>query len=145
MRRFWVALVLGLVLVPQLAGCSRTPPEESLRRTIGQMQAAIEQRDAVTLADGLAQDFIGPDGMDRKGAQRLAQLVFFRNRDVGVTLGPLDIAMVEGGATVTCTAALTGGSNALLPTSGQVYDVTMQWRQDGDAWELVNAEWAEKL
>ncbi|MCC8363293.1 nuclear transport factor 2 family protein [Lysobacter sp. A6] len=141
MRRFWMALVLGFML----AGCSRTPPEESLRRTIGQMQAAIEKRDAVTLADGLAQDFIGPNGMDRKGAQRIAQLVFFRNQNVGVTLGPLDIAMVEGGATVKCTAAMTGGNTALLPTSGQMYDVTMQWRQDGDSWELVNAEWTEKL
>lgn len=141
MRRFWMALMLGFVLV----GCSRTPPEEALRRTIAEMQAAIEKRDAVTLADGLAQDFIGPNGMDRKGAQRLAQLVFFRNQNVGVTLGPLDIAMVEGGATVRCTAALTGGNTALLPTSGQMYDVTMQWRQDGDSWELVNAEWTEKL
>ena len=141
MRRFWMALMLGFVLV----GCSRTPPEEALRRTIAEMQAAIEKRDAVTLADGLAQDFIGPNGMDRKGAQRLAQLVFFRNQNVGVTLGPLDIAMVEGGATVKCTAAMTGGNTALLPTSGQMYDVTMQWRQDGDSWELVNAEWTEKL
>jgi hypothetical protein len=141
MRRFLQCLAIVLAL----AGCARTPPEESLRRTIGEMQAAIEKRDAVTLADGLAQDFIGPNGMDRKGAQRLAQLVFFRNQQVGVTLGPLDIAMVEGGATVKCTAGLTGGSGALLPTSGQVYDVTMQWRLDGDAWELVNAEWSEKL
>ena len=75
MRRFLQCLALVLAL----AGCSRAPPEESLRRTIAEMQTAIEKRDAVTLADGLAQDFIGPNGMDRKGAQRLAQLVFFRN------------------------------------------------------------------
>jgi ketosteroid isomerase-like protein len=142
MTRILQSAVLALMLV----ACSRTPPEESLRRTIGQMQAAIEKRDAVTLADGLAEDFIGPDGMDRKGAQRLAQLVFFRNQEVGVTLGPLDIQLQEGGATVACTAALTGGGNAsLLPSSGQVYDVTMQWRQDGDDWELVNAEWSPKI
>ena len=141
MRRFLQCLAIVLAL----AGCSRTPPEESLRRTIAEMQTAIEKRDAVTLADGLAQDFIGPNGMDRKGAQRLAQLVFFRNQNVGVTLGPLDIAMVEGGATVKCTAGLTGGNTALLPSSGQMYDVTMQWRRDGDDWELVNAEWSEKL
>lgn len=141
MRRFMQVLVLGLAL----AGCSRTPPEESLRRTIEGMQAAIEKRDAVTLADGIAEDFIGPDGMDRNGAQRLAQLVFFRNQQVGATLGPLDIRMQEGGASVTCTAAMTGGNTAMLPTSGQVYDVTTQWRQDGDDWELVSAEWEARL
>lgn len=141
MHRFLQVLLLGLAL----AGCSRTPPEESLRRTIEGMQAAIEKRDAVTLADGIAEDFIGPDGMDRNGAQRLAQLVFFRNQQVGATLGPLDIRMQEGGASVTCTAAMTGGNTAMLPTSGQVYDVTTQWRQDGDDWELVSAEWEARL
>ena len=141
MRRF--LQVVAMVLV--LAGCKGTPPEESLRRTIAQMQAAVEKRDAATLADGIAQDFIGPDGMDRKAAQRLAQVVFFRNKQVGVALGPLDIQLQPGGATVHCTAAMTGGDNTLLPTSAQVYDVTMQWRQDGDEWELVSAEWAEKI
>ena len=40
---------------------------------------------------------------------------------------------------------MTGGSGGLLPQSGQVYDVTTGWRQDGDEWELVTAEWKEKL
>lgn len=137
-------LMLLLVFAFVLAACSRTPPEESLRRTIGQLQASIEKRDAEDLADGIAEDFIGPDGMDRKAARRLAALIFFRNKQVGVTLGPLEIEMVQGGATVHCTAALTGGSG-MLPTSGQVYDVTSQWRQEGDEWKLVSAEWEPKL
>jgi hypothetical protein len=141
MRRFLQAVAMVLLL----ASCSRTPPEEALRRTIGQMQTAIEQRDAGTLADGIAQDFIGPDGMDRKAAQRLAAVVFLQNRNVGVTLGPLDIKLQPGGAVVRCTAALTGGDSALLPTSGQVYDVTMQWRQSGSDWQLVSAEWSPKI
>ena len=139
--RFLLMLFFAFVL----AGCSRTPPEESLRRTIGELQGSIEKRDAEDLADGIAEDFIGPDGMDRKGARRLAALIFFQNKDVGVTLGPLDIQMVQGGATVHCTAMLTGGGSAMLPTSGQVYDVTSQWRQDGDDWKLVSAEWEAKL
>ena len=141
MRRF-LTLVAILLL---LAGCSRTPPEQALRRTIEQMQSAIEERDAATLADGVAQDFIGPDGMDRKAAQRLVAVVFLQNKQIGVTLGPLDIKLQPGGATVRCTAAMTGGDSALLPTSGEVYEVTTQWRQDGDDWELVSAEWEPKL
>ncbi|KGQ19057.1 hypothetical protein LF41_149 [Lysobacter dokdonensis DS-58] len=141
MKRF--LQVAAMVLV--LAGCARTAPEESLRRTIGEVQTAIEERDAGAVADGIAQDFIGPGGMDRKAAQRLAAVVFLQNRKVGVTLGPLDIKLQPGGATVKCTAALTGGDSALLPTSGQVYDVTSTWRQDGDDWELVSAEWEPRL
>jgi len=43
------------------------------------------------------------------------------------------------------TAALTGGSGGMLPTSGQMYDVSTDWRQNGDEWELVAAEWTPKL
>ena len=60
-------------------------------------------------------------------------------------MGPLDIAMREGGATVKFTAALTGGSGGMLPESGQMYDVSTDWRQNGDEWELVAAEWTPKL
>jgi hypothetical protein len=128
-----------------LVACSRTPPEQALRRSIDAMRLAVESRDASALADGVAQDFIGPEGMDRTAVRRLAQVVFLRNRSVGATVGPLDIAMREGGATVKFTAALTGSTGGLLPQSGQVYDVRTDWRQNGDEWELVAAEWTPKL
>jgi len=128
-----------------LAACSHPAPEAALRKEVDAMRAAVEARDAGDLSDGIAKDFIGSEGMDRKGATRLAQVVFLRNRDVGVTMGPLDIAMREGGATVKFTAALTGGAGGMLPESGQVYDVSTDWRQNGDEWELVAAEWTPKL
>ena len=141
MRRLLAAMALCLLF----AACSRTPPEEALRATIDTMHAAVEAREMGPLSEGLAQDFIGPGGMDRTAARRLAQVVFLQNRDIGMTMGPLDVAMREGGATVRFTVAMTGGSGGLLPTSGQVYDVRTDWRQDGDEWELVAAEWNEKL
>ena len=107
---------LALVLAPvffMLAACSGTAPEEALRRDVDAMRAAVEARDAGAVSDGLAEDFIGPQGMDREAARRLAQVVFLRNRKVGVTLGPLDVAMREGGATVRFTAALTGDKSTL--------------------------------
>jgi len=134
-----------LALCMVLAACAKTPPEQALRRTIDDMHAAVEARDVSGLSDGIARDFIGSGGMDRTAARRLAQLVFLRNQKVGMTVGPLDIAMREGGATVRFTAAMTGGSGGLLPQSGQVYEVRTDWRSDGDEWELVAAEWNEKL
>ena len=136
-------LLVPMLLV--LAACSHPAPEEALRKEVDAMRTAVEARDVGEIADGIAEDFIGPEGMDRTGAKRLAQLVFLRNRDVGVTMGPLVIAMREGGATVKFTAALTGGSGGMLPASGQVYDVRTDWRQNGDEWELVAAEWTPKL
>ena len=69
-----------------LTGCDRTPPEQALRSTMREMQVAIEQRNVSALDDALAEDFIGPGGLDRTGARRMAQAMFLRYRDVGVNL-----------------------------------------------------------
>ena len=83
--------------------------------------------------------------MDRKDVRRLAQLVFMRNRDIGATLGPLQVSIQGEHATARFNAALTGGSGALLPDSAQVYEVTTGWRMRDDAWELVSAEWTPRM
>ena len=124
-----------------LAGCARTPPEQALRERVGALEAAVDARDAGALRGVLADDFIGPGGMDGAGARRLAQGMFLRYRDIGTRLGPLDVQLRERHATVRFDAVVTGGVGALLPQSGQVYDVTTAWRLEGDDWRLVSAEW----
>jgi hypothetical protein len=127
-----------------LSGCARTPPEERLRDAIGETQAAIEQRNVSALEDVLADDFIGPGGLDRGGVRRMAQAIFLRYRDFGLTLGPLDVDVREQHATVRFTAALIGDAG-MLPDSGQVYDVETGWRLDNNEWRLVNASWKPRL
>lgn len=137
-RTFALAfLVAGM----SLAGCVRTPPEQALRERVGALEAAIDARDAGALHGILADDFIGPGGMDDAGARRLAQGMFLRYRDIGTRLGPLDVQLEERHATVRFDAVVTGGAGTLLPQSGQVYDVTTAWRLEGDDWRLVSAEW----
>ena len=135
---------MSLVLVGVLAACARTPPEQQLRENVASLQSAIEKHDGPAVQDVLADDFIGPEGLDRDGARRLAQAMFLRYRDVGVTLGPLDIEMRPEHAIVRFTAALTGGAGA-LPESGQVYDVETSWRMEDGDWRLVNAAWKPRL
>ena len=144
-KRTWGRVVFWLTTCSLvLASCARTPPEELLREAVGEAQAAIEQRNVSALDDMLADDFIGPGGLDRSGARRMAQAIYLRYRDVGLTLGPLDLEVREQQATVRFTAALTGGAG-MLPESGQVYDVTTGWRLDEGEWQLVNANWKPKL
>ncbi len=138
MTRIFQVAVLAILL----AACNRTPPEQALRNRIDALQQAIESRDGAEIREALADDFIGPDGLDRDGARRLAQGLFLRNQQIGVVVGPLDVEMQQDHATVHCTAALTGGSGNLLPDSGQVYDVTSGWRlEDGD-WQLTSIKWS---
>ncbi len=131
-----------LVTVAMLACCASTAPEEALRARVAALEAAVDARDAGALGDFLADDFIGPGGMDDTGARRLAQGMFLRYRDVGTRLGPLAVELQDRHATVRFDAVVTGGAGALLPQSGQVYDVTTAWRLEGGEWRLVSAEWS---
>lgn len=129
-----------------LAGCTRTPPERALRERIDLLQRNIDARDASGIADLLAEDFIGNDGLDRRGAQRMAAGVFLRYRSVGVVFGPLELRMHgDTRATVTLTVAATGGAGGVVPRDAQVYDVTTGWRNGGDGWEMTSAQWSPRL
>lgn len=132
---FWVGL----------AGCGRPPPEQALRERIDLLQRDINARRADAIADVLAEDFVGNDGMDRRQARRTAAALFLRYRKVGARFGPLRVEMRgDGRATVRFTAVLTGGEG-ILPDEGQLYEVTSGWRLDDGDWRLVSAEWAGRL
>ena len=133
--------VLVAMLCAMLAGCSRTPPEEALREAMEGVHAAIEGKDARGLAGFLAEDFIGPGGLDRDGARRLAALHFIQHGSVGVLPGPLDIELQDAHARVRFSAVLSGGSGRLLPDSARAWQVDTGWRLvDGD-WLMTSADW----
>ena len=134
-----------LLLCVFAAGCARTPPEQALREAVVGLQAAVEARDARDVAGFLAEDFIGPGGLDREGARRLAALHFMRHGDVGVHPGPLDIELRDAHARVRFSAVSSGGSGRLLPDSARAWQVDTGWRLvDGD-WRMTSADWTPAL
>jgi len=141
------ALILLLACcVAALPACRRAAPEQRLRDTVAELQQAIDGRDAKAVEAVLADDFVGNDGLDRVAVRRLAAAIFLQHREVAVRLGALDVVLTDADhATVTFTAAVSGGSGGLLPDSAQIYDVRTGWRlQDGD-WRMTTAEWTPKL
>lgn len=134
------------VCVLALAACARHTPESALRQTISDVREAIEARDASAIESHFADDFIGPDGMDRQTAKRLAVGLFARNRDIAAGFGPLELQLRgTGHATVLFTAVVTGGSGGLLPENAQVHDVRTGWRFDDGRWQLTSVEWQPKF
>ena len=131
---------MGLLLV--VSACSRSDPEQAVRAQVDALQQAIDARDAGAVEDLLAEDFIGNEGMDRRGAKQLAAGVFLRHREIGARLGPVTVELRgEREAIARFSVLATGGSGGLLPEQGQVYQVQTGWRlQDGD-WKLLNASW----
>jgi len=136
---------MALAIVGCACACARTPPEQALRDTIAQLQRDIGARDADAVTSVLADDFVGNEGMDRRGARRLAAGTFLRYREVGAKLGPLQVEMRgDRHATVRFTAAISGGAG-LMPQDAQMYQVTTGWRLvDGD-WMVTSAEWTPAL
>ncbi|GAA4865627.1 nuclear transport factor 2 family protein [Luteimonas vadosa] len=137
-------MLLAAVLL--LSGCTRGPSEQALRLALDGLQEAVEDRDAAGIERYLAEDFIGPEGIDRAGARRLAAVHLMRHGVVGMdVVGPLDLRMGDGHATVRFTAAMTGGQGGLLPESGQVYAVQTGWKFQGGQWLLASADWKRTL
>ena len=137
----WWRTAAVLLIAAVIAACARPQPEEALRKALEGVQAAIEARDAGGLADYLGDDFIGPGGLDRDGARRLAALHFMRHGDVGVLPGPLDIELQDGHARVRFSAVLSGGSGRLLPDSAQAWQVDTGWRLVDGEWRMSSAHW----
>lgn len=146
-RRRWSRLPFTLLLLLAQFGlfsCSREPPEQALRSTIAGMQAAAEAHDTDALFEPIAEDFAGSEGMDRQAFRRYVTLTGMRNQKVGVQLGPLDVKLFDQRATVSFTAALSGGAN-WLPERAQVYQVDTGWRLEDGEWKLISAKWEPKL
>lgn len=141
-RALWLVGVLALLL----SACGeQAPPEQRLRATVQQMHETIKQRDPSALEDLLAKDFVGTNGLDRLGARRMAMALFLRYRNVGVKLGPLKVQMKPGHATVSFTAALTGGAAGAIPDAARIYDVQTGWREEEGQWRLTSARWTPAL
>jgi ketosteroid isomerase-like protein len=125
-----------------LCGCKRAPPEQAVRKQLQALQGAIDARDAGALEDLLAEDFVGNEGMDRRGARQLAAAMFLRHRDLAARLGPVEIELRgTSDAVASFNVLATGGSGGLLPERGQVYRVETGWRLADGEWKLLTAAW----
>jgi hypothetical protein len=128
-----------------LAGCDSTPPEEKLRATIAQMQADGEAHEVSKVMDSVAEDFGGPNGMDHRQLRAFLAVVSLRNKELGVTLGPIDVELMGERATAKFTLYATGGAGGLLPDRAQVYEVTTGWKMVDGEWKLISANWKDQL
>lgn len=128
-----------------LASCARSEPEAALRARVDSLSEAITQPDPAAMQQHLAGDFIGNGGLDRDGARRLAMGFALRHRDIGLSLGPLEVDVAGEHATVRGTAILRGGSGLGLPERAQVYEVESGWRLESGDWMLVSVRWTPVL
>jgi len=130
-----------VLIVLMLAACAAPRPEQRLRQTLAGMQEAVEQGRPKDFMAGVAEDFIGNDGLDRDGLRRLLRGQLLLNAKVGVHTGPVAVTLRQGTASVEFTALLTGGDGRLLPERSQLQQVTSNWRERDGQWQVYSASW----
>jgi SnoaL-like domain len=137
-----MATSITLLLAIVLAGCNGDSPEQAVRQQVDALQAAIDTRNAGDIEDLLADDFVGNEGLDRRGARQLAAAMFLRHREVAAKVGPVSVELRgEGDAIARFSVLATGGSGGLLPEQGQVYQFETGWRRVDGEWKLLTASW----
>ena len=141
-----IRVLLTAWLVLLLGACSVSDREQQLRQQISALQEAIDRRDVGDVEALLADDFVGNEGMDRRGARQLAAAVFLRHREVAARIGPVEVELRgQDDAVARFPVLATGGSGGLLPESGQAYQVETGWRLIDGEWKLRNASWKPAL
>ena len=141
-----IRVLLTAWLVLLLGACSVSDREQQLRQQIRALQEAIDRRDVGDVEALLADDFVGNEGMDRRGARQLAAAVFLRHREVAARIGPVEVELRgQDDAVARFQVLATGGSGGLLPERGQAYQVETGWRLIDGEWKLRNASWKPAL
>jgi len=140
LRYGWVVSTF-YVLLFGLTACNREPPEQRLRHTIAEMQAAIEQGEPRKFMNHVTRDFIGNDSLDNAGLSQLLRGQLLLNAKVGIQTGPLTVEMQKDTAVVRFTVLLTGSGGGFLPERGQMQQVTSGWREIDGQWQLYSAQW----
>ncbi len=141
-----IRVLLTAWLVLLLGACSVSDREQQLRQQIRALQEAIDRRDVGDVEALLADDFVGNEGMVRRGARQLAAAVFLRHREVAARIGPVEVELRgQDDAVARFPVLATGGSGGLLPESGQAYQFETGWRLIDGEWKLRNASWKPAL
>ena len=141
-----IRVLLTAWLVLLLGACSVSDREQQLRQQIRALQEAIDRRDVGDVEALLADDFVGNEGMDRRGARQLAAAVFLRHREVAARIGLVEVELRgQDDAVARFQVLATGGSGGLLPERGQAYQVETGWRLIDGEWKLRNASWKPAL
>ncbi|HPF73608.1 MAG TPA: nuclear transport factor 2 family protein [Xanthomonadaceae bacterium] len=110
------------------------------------MQQAIETGQAGNFMDGVASDFVGEGGMDRRQLRGLIAAQLLRAKDVGVSVVSMDVRLLAGDrqAEVDLDVLLTGGAG-FLPDSASTYRIRTGWADGDDGWQVISADWDRGL
>lgn len=132
-------ITLTALTLCSLLACQQGSPEDQVREAFAATVEAVEKSNAGAAADMLAQDFQGPEGMDR-GAARLYLMGVFRHQKVGVTVLANRVQINRDGALQAVELVLTAKGGGLIPEDMGRRSFVIRWRKTGNHWKIRNVE-----
>ena len=107
------------------------------------MQKDVESGKASDFMATVSGEFIGNEGVDRTGLERLLKAQLLLNSKVAVQTGPVTVEMAPDNktATVRFTVLLVGGTGGLLPARGEMQEMVSGWRDEDGQWRVYSARW----
>ncbi len=133
------SIALIALTLCSLAACRQGSPEDQVREAFASTIEAVEKSDAAAATEMLAQDFQGPEGMDR-GAARLYLMGVFRQQKVGVTVLANRVRINREGALQAVDLVLTSKGGGLVPEDMGRRSYVIRWRKTGSHWKIRNVE-----
>lgn len=139
-----------LLLALVLAACSPGLEGDEQARVHAQLKAlveAVEEGSPGDIQDLLAEDFSGPNGMDRARARAYASLMLRRYESPRVRWNLEEMDLQGDRARVRASVLITGSAQQIpgIGLRGRWMDVEMGWRLDGRDWKMVSARWSGRL
>ena len=134
-------LMISLLLLALLAGCSEVPAETALRQQLQAIQEGIEEKQPGDVVELIAEEFATAKGQDKRWIQRTLTLQMLRKEKINILLSQINVSIHDPkNASATFNAVVTGGQG-LIPDEGAIYRVTTNWRIYDNEWQLIYAEW----
>ncbi|HEV8609803.1 MAG TPA: hypothetical protein VGS98_07030 [Thermoanaerobaculia bacterium] len=140
------AIALALFLVALACGEKGDPA----RRTIDEIVAAAEMRDAGAVVERLGPDFQAADGSGRADAETTLRRYLAAYERLGVRISDLTLERAAGAARARFRAELSGtprkvgGLEGILPRSSTYrFDLRLAPASDGGRWLVTWASWEQ--
>ena len=140
----------GIALAAILVGAACGEKGDPARRTIDEIVAAAEKRDAAAVVERLAPDFQAADGSGRSDAEMTVRRYLAAYERLGVRISDFQIERAAGAARarfradLTGTARKIGGLEGILPQSSTYrFDLRLAPASDGGRWLVTWAGWEQ--
>lgn len=139
-------LLLILITITLLSGCSREGDEEVLRRIVEDVAEASERKDIKGVTRYVSESYRDFEGNDFNGIKGILLYHFLRAETITIFVRKVDVRREGDSVVVDAKVILVRGREVktikdILPEEAAAYEFNVIFKKEGGKWKAVNARW----